>query len=83
MTPAITIRIGRLDFIGLDAGEAQRAARHFEMALQSLLERDGLPAGIAAADLESMDLGRLSLRAGTPEVMGRQLAQRLLERLTP
>jgi hypothetical protein len=48
-----------------------------------LLERDGLPAGIAAADLETMDLGRLSLRADTPEAMGRQLAQQLLERLTP
>ena len=64
MSGAITLHIDSLALPGLDRAEAARAARSFEAELTALLERDGLPPGTRAADLERIEL---RLRAGEAE----------------
>lgn len=83
MSGAITLHIDSLALPGLDRAEAARAARSFEAELTALLERDGLPPGTRAADLERIDLGRLPVSAASPEGMGQELARALLRRLVP
>ncbi len=83
MSAIITLHIGTLSLPGLTAAEAARAARSFEAELTALLERHGLPPGTRPADLERIDLGTLPLALGTPEGMGRDLAQALMRRLGP
>lgn len=81
MSGAITIHIDTLDFSGLGPADARRASGAFETELATLLERHGLPAGATAADLERIRLGALPSGHGSPESMGRALAQAIFAKL--
>jgi hypothetical protein len=71
------IEIEALSIEGYDEAEARRAAASFEATLMTLLERYGLPEGVAAQDLAAVSLPDLGAEADTPEGLGRALARAL------
>ena len=78
---SVVIEIEALVFEGLSEGEARRAAAAFERQLQDLLDRDGLPQGRTAADLDTIDLGSLPRGMNAPEAQGAELARALFSEL--
>lgn len=78
----IHLRIERLTFEGLAAGDARRVGNAFERRLAALLLERGMPAAIEGAAVEGLALGRLELDLGRwPERSGQELAERLYARL--
>lgn len=75
------IEIESLVLDGLDAVSARRTVRAFEVELGRLLDRDGLPPGLGAADLGRLDLGQLPAGPERPEDLGRAMARALFARL--
>ncbi len=76
------VEIDALVFEGYGEADARRAAEAFERTLQDLLDRYGLPEGVEAADLGSVDLGELpEAEMRTPEGHGAALARALWRRV--
>lgn len=75
------IEIDTLHFDGMTEDEGRRAAAAFERQLQDLLDREGLPEGRPAGDIDDIDLGALPTAMTSPEAKGAELARALFSEL--
>ncbi|SIT01923.1 hypothetical protein SAMN05421759_11066 [Roseivivax lentus] len=80
MTESV-VHIDGLALNGFTLDEGRRAAEAFEARLSELLNRYGLPEGVAAEDIGAIDLGSLPAEGKTPEGIGQALAAALFGRL--